>query len=160
MSLKEQSIDLTDIERFQKQGIRSDAQTLLGKVIDEENPGIWTRSEIPRKLAAVGLSNRDGVTKHGFAINIDLPLTGFTAIVPCGLTLPVSTMAIETGEKIPIGEVKEKITQILKEELYVILAKHSGKTVEQIEENADRDYWMKADQAKDYGLIDEVLEKK
>ena len=38
MSLKEQSIDLTDIERFQKQGIRSDAQTLLGKVIDEENP--------------------------------------------------------------------------------------------------------------------------
>ena len=38
MSLKEQSIDLTDIERFQKQGIRSDAHTLLGKVIDEENP--------------------------------------------------------------------------------------------------------------------------
>ncbi len=38
MSLSEQSIDLSDIERFQKQGIRSDAQTLLGKVIDEENP--------------------------------------------------------------------------------------------------------------------------
>ena len=38
MSLAEQSIDLSDIERFQKQGIRSDAQTLLGKVIDEENP--------------------------------------------------------------------------------------------------------------------------
>jgi len=38
MSLVEESIDLTDIERFQKQGIRSDAKTLLGKVIDEENP--------------------------------------------------------------------------------------------------------------------------
>jgi len=37
-SLDEQVIDLSDIERFQKQGIRSDVSTLLGKVIDEENP--------------------------------------------------------------------------------------------------------------------------
>jgi lipoyl(octanoyl) transferase len=87
--------------------------------IDEENPGIWTKSEIPRKLAAVGLSNRDGVTKHGFAINIDLPLTGFTAIVPCGLALPVSTMAIETGRRITVEEVKSKITKILRTQLSI-----------------------------------------
>ncbi len=58
MSLGEQTIDLTDIERFQKQGIRSDAQTLLGKVIDEENPlkGI-TSQQRNRNLKASDVLN-------------------------------------------------------------------------------------------------------
>lgn len=45
----------------------------------------------------------------------------------------------------------------IKDELYQILAKHSGKTVEQIDEDADRDFWMGAKEAKQYGMIDEVL---
>jgi ATP-dependent Clp protease protease subunit len=45
----------------------------------------------------------------------------------------------------------------LKGELYDILAEHSGQSKERIELDADRDYWMKADEAKAYGLIDEVL---
>jgi len=56
-------------------------------------------------------------------------------------------------------EITAKQILILKNELYEILAKHSGKTLEQIEQNADRDYWMKADAAKEYGIIDEVLSK-
>lgn len=48
----------------------------------------------------------------------------------------------------------------LRKELYDILAQHSGKSVEVIERDSDRDYWMRADQAKEYGLIDEVLIKK
>ncbi|MCU0428936.1 MAG: ATP-dependent Clp protease proteolytic subunit [Cytophagaceae bacterium] len=47
----------------------------------------------------------------------------------------------------------------LKVELYEILAKHTGKDIKTIEENSDRDYWMKAVEAKEYGLIDEVLQK-
>jgi ATP-dependent Clp protease protease subunit len=47
----------------------------------------------------------------------------------------------------------------LKKDLYEILAKHSGKSVEDIEKDSDRDYWMRAKEAKKYGLIDEVLEK-
>jgi len=45
----------------------------------------------------------------------------------------------------------------LKKELYDILAKHTGQTYEKIHEDSDRDYWMKADKAKEYGMIDEVL---
>jgi ATP-dependent Clp protease protease subunit len=48
----------------------------------------------------------------------------------------------------------------LRNELYEILAEHSGKSPEIIERDSDRDYWMRADQAKEYGLIDEVLIKK
>jgi ATP-dependent Clp protease protease subunit len=45
----------------------------------------------------------------------------------------------------------------LRHELYEILAKHTGKPIEQVEIDSDRDYWMKAEEAKAYGLIDEVL---
>lgn len=48
----------------------------------------------------------------------------------------------------------------LKKELYEILAKHSGQSYETIEKDSDRDYWMKAEKAKEYGLIDEVLVRK
>jgi ATP-dependent Clp protease protease subunit len=45
----------------------------------------------------------------------------------------------------------------LKDELYEIIAKHSGQKIEKVNQNSDRDYWMKADEAKAYGMIDEVL---
>ncbi|WP_031427069.1 ATP-dependent Clp endopeptidase proteolytic subunit ClpP [Flavimarina sp. Hel_I_48] len=45
----------------------------------------------------------------------------------------------------------------LKEELYKILANHSGQSYEKINEDSDRDYWMKADKALEYGMIDEIL---
>jgi len=54
-------------------------------------------------------------------------------------------------------EIAIKETIKLKEELYEIIAKHSGKTYEQINEDSDRDFWMRADEAKEYGMIDEVL---
>jgi ATP-dependent Clp protease protease subunit len=47
----------------------------------------------------------------------------------------------------------------LKKDLYNILVKHSGRTYAQIEKDSDRDYWMKADVAKKYGLVDEVLKR-
>ena len=48
----------------------------------------------------------------------------------------------------------------LKKELYDIIAHHSGQTYEKIWEDADRDYWMTAMEAKEYGMIDEVLIRK
>ena len=45
----------------------------------------------------------------------------------------------------------------LKKELYDIIAIHSGKSYAQVEKDADRDYWMTSSEAKEYGMIDEVL---
>ena len=45
----------------------------------------------------------------------------------------------------------------LKKELYDIISNHSGQSYEWVEKASDRDYWMKADEAKEYGMIDEVL---
>jgi ATP-dependent Clp protease protease subunit len=60
------------------------------------------------------------------------------------------------GQSVDI-EITAKQIVILRRELYEIIAKHSGKTFEQVEKDSDRDYWMKAEEAKEYGLIDEVL---
>lgn len=45
----------------------------------------------------------------------------------------------------------------LKTELYNIISEHSGQPFEQVEKDSDRDHWMTAAEAKDYGMIDEVL---
>jgi ATP-dependent Clp protease protease subunit len=47
----------------------------------------------------------------------------------------------------------------LKRELYEIIAFHSGNPIEKVEKDSDRDYWMTSQEAKDYGMIDEILEK-
>ena len=47
-----------------------------------------------------------------------------------------------------------------KRELYDILSLHTGQTVKKIERDADRDYWLSSEEAKAYGLIDEVLAKR
>ena len=44
--------------------------------------------------------------------------------------------------------------------MYEIIAAHSGAPIEKIEKDADRDYWLSAREAKEYGLIDEVLTKR
>lgn len=54
-------------------------------------------------------------------------------------------------------EITAREIQKLKKELYTIIADHSGKPYEQIEKDSDRDYWMTAAEAKEYGMIDEVL---
>jgi ATP-dependent Clp protease protease subunit len=47
----------------------------------------------------------------------------------------------------------------LKKELYEIIASHSGQTYDKVYADSDRDYWMIASEAKEYGMIDEVLER-
>lgn len=47
-----------------------------------------------------------------------------------------------------------------KQELYSIISKHSGQTVKRIEKDGDRDHWLTAKEAKEYGMIDEILTRK
>lgn len=54
-------------------------------------------------------------------------------------------------------EITAREIQKMKKELYEIIASHSGQTYEKIWSDADRDYWMTSEEARDYGMIDEVL---
>lgn len=56
-------------------------------------------------------------------------------------------------------EITAREIQKLKKELYTIIADHSGQSFEKVERDSDRDYWMTSFEAKDYGMIDDVLIK-
>lgn len=57
-------------------------------------------------------------------------------------------------------EITAREIQKLKKELYQIISNHSGQTYDKVWADSDRDYWMTAAEAKEYGMIDEVLERR
>lgn len=57
-------------------------------------------------------------------------------------------------------EIAVKEVLKMKKELYEIIANHSKQAFDKVEKDSDRDYWMSAQEAKEYGMIDEVLAKK
>jgi ATP-dependent Clp protease, protease subunit len=57
-------------------------------------------------------------------------------------------------------EISYNLIKRLRHSLYEIMAENTGKTIEQIAEDSDRDNWMSSTEAKEYGLVDEVLDRK
>ena len=56
-------------------------------------------------------------------------------------------------------EITAREIQKLKKELYTIIADHSGMSYDKVAQDSDRDYWMTAEEAREYGMIDDVLVK-
>lgn len=54
-------------------------------------------------------------------------------------------------------EIAVKETIKVRDELYEILSQHSGQTFDKVKADSDRDYWMSSSEAKEYGMVDEVL---
>jgi ATP-dependent Clp protease protease subunit len=81
------------------------------------------------------------------------------------MALPNSEIMIhqvmgEAGGQASDIEISAKHILKIKQKLNKILAKHTGQKVEKIEKDSDRDYYMAADEAKDYGLIDDIIDKR
>jgi lipoyl(octanoyl) transferase len=73
-----------------------------GVLVADPRPG-----RQPRKIASIGVAARGWVTSHGFALNVDLDLAGFSRIVPCGLQdVAMTSVAAELGADAPpsLGE--------------------------------------------------------
>jgi len=64
-----------------------------------------------------------------------------------------------TGEAVEIEITAKQIIKI-KEKLNTILAKHTGQPLEKVEKDTDRDFYLSAEEAKEYGIIDEVIKTK
>jgi len=64
-----------------------------------------------------------------------------------------------TGEAVEIEITAKQIIKI-KEKLNKILAKHTGQPLEKVEKDTDRDFYLSAEEAKEYGIIDEVIKTK
>ena len=79
--------------------------------VSEGRPGVWVGNE---KLAAIGLHISQGVTTHGFALNVDTDLTYFDHIVSCGLhDAGVTSIARMAGRPVSVSEAADAVIAAL-----------------------------------------------
>jgi lipoyl(octanoyl) transferase len=91
----------------------------------EGHPGIWVEGE--RKLAAIGVRVKRGVTTHGLALNVNTDLRWFDEMVPCGIPdKDVTSLARESGSPVPMDAVEDELARQLADRFGLRLA--SGAT--------------------------------
>jgi lipoate-protein ligase B len=76
-------------------------------------PGIWIMTPTPEKIAFVGIRIERGVTLHGCALNVDLDVTPFRRIHPCGFSdCQITSMAAVCQKAISLDPVKQELAQL------------------------------------------------
>ena len=142
---------------------------------------LYLASEDPERDINVYINSPGGVVYSGLAIYDTMQfVTCPVATICVGLSASMGSVLLAAGSKgrraslpnsrimlhQPSGgsrgtaaDIEIQVNEILrlKKRLYEILADHTGKTVEQLELDSERDYWLSAEEAKDYGIIDNVL---
>jgi lipoyl(octanoyl) transferase len=90
----------------------------------EGRSGVWVRDERgDRKIAAIGIRVAQGVSMHGFALNVNPELAAFNRIIPCGIDdAEVTSMAKELSREITIEDVLPTVEKYLTETLMKVSA--------------------------------------
>ena len=142
---------------------------------------LFLESENPEKDISIYINSPGGSVYAGLGIYDTMQFISPNVATICtGIAASMSAILLCAGEKgkrsvlthsrvmihQPLGGVHGQASDIeitareilkLKEELYQIIAKHSGQDFKKVSKDGDRDYWMKANEAKSYGMVDEVL---
>lgn len=83
--------------------------TIPGRRVDGL-PGVWIGTNPSEKIASIGVRISQGITTHGFALNVDMDLSPFALIVPCGIPdCRVTSMARQLGRPIDLDDVKSAL---------------------------------------------------
>jgi len=144
---------------------------------------LFLESENPDKEISLYINSPGGSVSAGLAIYDTMQFIKPHVSTLCmGMAASMGAFLLAAGEKgkrhalpnarvmihQPLGgaqgqasdiEITAREIQKLKKELYDIIAYHSKQTYEKVYADSDRDYWMIAEEAKAYGMIDEVLVK-
>ena len=145
---------------------------------------LFLEAEDPKKEIYLYINSPGGLVTAGLGIYDTMQYIGCDVATICtGMAASMGAVILCAGEKgkrtglkharvmihQPMGGVGGQASDIeitaaeikkLKTELYEIIADQSGQDIDKIYADSDRDFWMKAHEAKDYGMIDEVLVKK
>ena len=152
------------------------ANIVMGQLLFLENTD-------PNRDIQIYINSPGGSVYAGLGIYDTMQfISSDVATICCGMAASMGAVLMCAGEKgkrsalkhsrvmihQPMGGVQGQATDMeitvkeinkLKKELYTIMADHSGQTYKKIEADGDRDYWMTAQEALKYGMVDEVLEK-
>jgi len=79
----------------------------------DKKPGVWVMAPEPAKIASIGIRVERGITLHGFALNVDMDLTPFQRIYPCGFSdCLVTSMAALRKTALSINDIKHDLAQM------------------------------------------------
>lgn len=186
--LEERQLNVTQMDVFSR--LMMDRIIFLGAPIYDDAANIiqaqllFLESVDPEKDIQIYINSPGGSVSAGLGIYDTMQLVNSDVATICtGLAASMGAVLLTAGAKgkrsalphsrvmihQPLGGAQGQASDIeitareilkTKRELYEILSVHSGVPVKKIEKDADRDYWLSAREAKDYGLIDEVLSKR
>ena len=186
--LEERQLNVTQMDVFSR--LMMDRIIFLGTPIDDYIANViqaqllFLDSSDPGKDISIYINSPGGSVYAGLGIYDTMQFIGSKVATICtGMAASMAAVLLVSGETgrrsalkhsrvmihQPMGGVQGQASDIeitareiqkIKKELYTIIADHSGQTYEKVFDDSDRDYWMTAHEAKEYGMIDEVLTKK
>ena len=186
--IEERQLNVAQMDVFSR--LMMDRIIFLGTQVDDYTANViqaqllYLDSSDPGKDISIYINSPGGSVYAGYGIYDTMQLVNSDVATICtGLAASMGAVLLTAGAKgkrsalphsrvmihQPLGGAQGQASDIeitareimkTKRELYEILSAHSGVALKKIEKDADRDYWLSAREAKEYGLIDEVLSKR
>ena len=182
--IEERQLNVAQMDVFSR--LMMDRIIFMGTAIDDYTANViqaqllYLDSSDPGKDISIYINSPGGSVYAGYGIYDTMQFISSDVSTICtGMAASMASVLLVAGAKgkrfalqhsrvmihQPLGGVNDiEITarEILKvkKELYTIISTHSGKPYEDVERDSDRDFWMTAAEAKEYGMIDEILTRK
>ena len=186
--LEERQLNVTQMDVFSR--LMMDRIIFLGTEVNDYTANViqaqllYLDSVDSERDINIYLNTPGGSVYAGLGIYDTMQFIGSKVATICtGMAASMGAVLLVAGEKgmraalphsrvmihQPLGGIQGQASDIeitareilkLKDELYQIISDHSGQTMEKIRQDADRDYWMTAKEALEYGMIDKVYSKK
>ncbi|MCD6564724.1 MAG: ATP-dependent Clp endopeptidase proteolytic subunit ClpP [Bacteroidales bacterium] len=183
--IEERQLNVASMDVFSR--LMMDRIIFLGLPIDDYVANIiqaqllYLESSDPSKDIQIYLNTPGGTVHAGLGIYDTMQyISSDIATICTGMAASMGAILLTAGTKgkrsalkhsrvmihQPMGGVQGQATDIeitareilkTKNELYMIIANHTGNSFKKVEKDSDRDYWMTSEEAKKYGMIDEVL---
>ena len=185
--IEERQLNVAQMDVFSR--LMMDRIIFLGTQIDDYTANViqaqllYLDSSDPGKDVSIYINSPGGVVYAGLGIYDTMQYISSDVSTICtGMAASMAAVLLVAGEKgkrfalkhsrvmihQPLGGAQGQASDIeitareilkLKNELYEIISDHSGQPIEKVAANSDRDYWMTAVEAAEYGMIDKVLER-
>ncbi|GAB6394920.1 MAG: ATP-dependent Clp protease proteolytic subunit [Bacteroidales bacterium] len=186
--MEERQLNVTQMDVFSR--LMMDRIIFLGTQIDDFVANIiqaqllYLDTSDPGKDISIYINSPGGSVYAGYGIYDTIQfISSDVATICTGIAASMASILLVAGTKgkrsalnhsrvlihQPLGGVQGQASDIeiqareilkVKKELYTILSLHSGQPYEKVEKDGDRDFWMNAEEAKAYGMIDEILTRK
>jgi len=185
--IEERQLNIATMDVFSR--LMMDRIIFLGVPINDDVANIiqaqllFLESTDPSKDIQIYLNSPGGSVYAGLGIYDTMQyISSDVATICTGMAASMAAVLLTAGEKgkrtalphsrvmihQPMGGAEGQASDIeittreilkLRDELYDIVAKHSGNNIERIRKDSDRDYWMTAQEALEYGMIDDILQR-